>query len=174
MWPLVVVAGGEGVQEGLELGEGGRARAAGRRAISCGLLEPLHLPLRLGGSGGRSSVGRPAGAARFPRPLRPPLPPEKRVVSGRSGAAPAGSGHPASRGTRYQRRAAIGPGEPVVGEVRLPVARAPIQRTRRESRLGAIAVAGRSTWWPWERVAREVARSPTPAVARGRTSAAHL
>jgi len=45
--PLVVADAGEGVQEGLELGEDGGLGGLGAEPVLEGLLEPLHLPLGL-------------------------------------------------------------------------------------------------------------------------------
>jgi hypothetical protein len=48
VWPLVVVDAGEGVEEGLQLGEGGGLGVLGGEPVLEGLLEPFGLALGLG------------------------------------------------------------------------------------------------------------------------------
>ena len=79
--PLVVVDGGELVEQGLQLGQGGGLDGLSGEPLVEGLLEALHL------AAGRGVVGlaffwvtcrRPSSASRA---LRPPLPPDRRVVN---------------------------------------------------------------------------------------------
>jgi hypothetical protein len=63
--PGGVVDAGEGVEQVLELGEGGGLAGLAGQPFPGGLLEPLGLALG-SGWGGRSSAGSPAGAARAP------------------------------------------------------------------------------------------------------------
>ena len=78
--PAAVVDGGEGVEQGLELGEGGGLGGLGAEPVLEGLLEPLDFALGLRVV--RLAVLlRDAQAAQLgSRPLRPPRPPANRVV----------------------------------------------------------------------------------------------
>ena len=141
--PLGVVVAGEVVEQGLQLGEvagwGGWAASHFLRVCQ----NRSTLPWVWGWFGRPFFWVMPRRRSSCSRPLRPPLPPEKRVVKtiplsvrveagsavggdrgaegghddgagdprgGRSGAAPAGSGHPASPGSRCRCRRRAGSG----------------------------------------------------------------
>ena len=78
--PLVVVNGGEGVQEGLELGEVSGLRSLRGQPVLQRLLEPLDFALGLRVAGLAVLLLTPSRRSSASKPLRPPLPPENLVV----------------------------------------------------------------------------------------------
>ena len=80
--PPGVVDGGEGVQQGLQLGGGWRAGRAGRGASSSGSAGTAPLcPGSGGGSGLPFFCVTPRRRSSVSKPLRPPRPPANRVVN---------------------------------------------------------------------------------------------
>jgi len=77
---LVVVVAGEGVEEGLELGEVGGLGALGGEPLLEGLLESFDFALSLGWLGLPFFCVTPRRRSSCSRALRPPLPPDSRVV----------------------------------------------------------------------------------------------
>ena len=78
---VVVVVVDEGVEQGLQLGDRGRAGRVGRRATSSGSAGSVRPCRRWWGGWGGSSSGRcRGGAVRSRSALRPPRPPASRVV----------------------------------------------------------------------------------------------
>jgi hypothetical protein len=77
--PLVVVDGGELAGLALQAGEGGGG-ALGTEPFLQGLLEPPGFALGLGMAGAAVFWVTPRRRSSFSRPLRPPRPPENRVV----------------------------------------------------------------------------------------------
>ena len=81
MWPVVVVDGGEGVQQCLELGEGGGLGILGGEPVLEGLLEPLGFALGLRVVRFAVFLGDARRRSSCSKALRPPLPPDSRVVN---------------------------------------------------------------------------------------------
>ena len=81
VWSVVVVLVDEGVEQGLQLGDGGWAGRVGRAATSswsAGIARPCRR--WWGGWGGSSSGRRGRRRSSCSKPLRPPRPPARRTV----------------------------------------------------------------------------------------------
>ena len=76
-----VAGAGEGAGQGLQLGDRGGLGLLGAEPFLGGLLEPLDFALGLGWFGFPFFWMIPRRRSSVSRPLRPPLPPEKRVVN---------------------------------------------------------------------------------------------
>ena len=79
--PVLVVVAGEDVEQGLKAGEVGGLRGLGGQPLLQGLPEPLDFALGLRVVRAAVFCCAPRRRSSFSRPLRPPLPPENRVVN---------------------------------------------------------------------------------------------
>jgi hypothetical protein len=95
-----VVDAGQGAEQGLELGEGGGLARLGAEPVLHGLLEPPGLALGLGVARLAVLLPDPRRRSLCSRPLRPPRPPDRRVLK----TVPYRSGLRPGRRARRSRR----------------------------------------------------------------------